>query len=165
MSEDRCFVSRPLSPGRREKMAKWKYCPYDGIPWYRCAKRMSWGGVDACTCGLCPVIQCTRNKVAEICLLTLRPPTERRKLAPEETEESSRRVYMRAPTKRKPVPEQDTAPCGCDACRVEQADAVPDCPDLSSLSADDFCHIIKSAWDGEEDLRFDISAFAVSLIE
>ena len=161
MSEDRCFVSDPLSPGRREKTGRTKKCAYDDMPWYRCAKFAS-GGVAACTCGLCPVIQCTRKKIV------MRPPTERRirrKLAPEETEESSRRVYMRAPTKRKPVPEQDTAPCGCDACRVEQADAVPDCPDLSSLSADDFCHIIKSAWDGGEDLRFDISAFALSLIE
>ena len=157
MSEDRCFVSRPLSPGRREKLAKMKYCPYDDIPWYRCAKRMSWGGVDACTCGLCPEIQCTRKKIV------MRPPTERRKLAPEETEESSRRVYMRAPTKRKLVPEQDTAPCACDACRVEQVDAVPDFPDLSSLSAQNCCDIIKNAWDGGEDLRFDISAFAVSL--
>ena len=138
MSEERSFSS--LSPGRREKLANTKYCPYDDMPSYRCAKNLSFGREDACTCGLCPEIQCTKKKVV------MRPPTERRKLAPE-TEESSRRkvVYMRAPTKRKLVPEQATAPCACDACRGDQVDVVPDFPDFSSLSARALCDIIKKA--------------------
>ena len=83
-------------------------------------------------------------------------------MAPE-TEESSRQVYMRAPTKRKMVPEQATAPCACDACRVDQDDAVPDFPYLSSLSARALCDIIKNAWDGGEDLRLTLSEVAVAM--